>query len=174
MEPEQVQEVDTPPATQDADHGAGANSATPNGAGGNPGMPRDARVTRALGPDGALHGDAAPQVERSAWLRDENYWRTVTYMTATGRRPGSQTKSRPLAPPDRFRSSNPLRSAAVLIVVIALIILIPVGVVIAGNVAAAHITIPSNIPGITLPTATPVSHETVTPAVTPSVTPKKK
>ena len=171
MEPEMLQGVGTPPsgleAGQDASHTVeGENASTHTGAA------RASRITRALEPDGSLTGDAPsapPQVERSAWLRDDDYWRKVTYISATGRRPGDRLATRPLPRPERFRVRSPYRSGAVLALVIALIILIPVGVVMAGN-AAAHFSIPTTIPGITQPTVTP----TFTPVHTPTATPKKK
>ncbi len=162
MEPEQSHYVGTPPAGEDA-----GKPPEMDGAAAQPGEPRGARITKGPASGGAPGGAATSQVERSAWLRDDDYWRTVTYMAATGRRPSARSASRPLSPPERFRSPSPLRSVVVLILVIALIILISVGVIIAGNVAAAHITIPTNIPGVTLPTATPASHATATPVATP-------
>ena len=136
--------------------------------------PHEPRVTRA--PESASAPASAarsgpPTVQRSAWLRDDDYWRTVTYMSATGRRPGDKLATRPLPRPERFPVSKPIRSAVVLLIVVALIILIPIGVVIAGNAASHIITLPNSIPaipGITQPTATPV------PTHAPTPTPKKK
>ncbi len=176
MEPDMSQGVETPPsgqgASQDVGHAAGADGAPTHNAGAATGAARAPRITRALDPDEALNGDAPsapPQVEQSAWLRDDDYWRKVTYISATGRRPGDRLATRPLPRPERFRARSSLHSAVILALVIVLIILIPVGVVMAGN-AAAHFSIPTTIPGITQPTVTP----TFTPAHSPTATPKKK
>ncbi|HEU0028639.1 MAG TPA: hypothetical protein VFQ25_16145 [Ktedonobacterales bacterium] len=171
MEPERSEGADAPLLPQNIGVATGEDVPPPY-----PDAPRDPRVTRALEPEGAPASDAPDgpsTVERSAWLRDEEYWRTVTYMSATGRRPGDKLATRPLPRPERFRASSPMRSATVLALVIALIFLIPIGVVIAGN-AASHITIPNTIPitipGISQPTATP----TPVPTHAPTPTPKKK
>ncbi len=155
MEPDVSQGVDISQSGQDADH-----AARMDGAAVQTGAPREARVTR------ALESDAEPAVERSSWLRDDDYWRKVTYISATGRRPGDRLATRPLPRPDRFRKSSPLRSIVILALVIALIVLIPVGVVMAAR-AAAQLTLPSVIPGVSQPTVTPVSHATVTSTATP-------
>ncbi len=169
MEPEQSHEVGVPSAEQDADHAGAADSVlAPTQA------PHGERGARALASEAAANGETAPHVERSAWLRDDDYWRTVTYMAATGKRPSIRFASRPLPAPDRFRPSSPARSMVVLALVVALIILIPVGVVVAENIASAHLSLPSKFPGITLPTSTPAISGTVTPTVAPTATPKKK
>lgn len=161
MEPEMSQGVDASQSSQDADHTARVDSAAVQ-----TGAPRGARVTQAFAPDSASQSDEAPVVERSSWLRDDDYWRKVTYISATGRRPGDRIATRPLPRPDRFHKRSPLQSIVILTLVIALIILIPVGVVMAAR-AAAQLTLPSVIPGISQPTASPVNHATVTPTATP-------
>ncbi len=169
MEQEKSHEMDVPSAEQDADLAGTAESAVAP-----PRAPRSERVTRALASEGAAESEMTPQVEKSAWLRDDDYWRTVTFMAATGKRPSIQLPSRPLPVPDRFRPSSPTRSMAVLALVVALIILIPLGVVVAGDIASAYITLPAKIPGISLPTITPANSGTLTPTVAPTATPKKK
>jgi len=177
MEPETTQRIDTAAPSQDADyetdHEMNQESAAESAPAPIGGAPREARVTRALAPDETLKGGAEPapaSVARAAWLRDEEYWRNVTYISATGRRPGDRPVTRPLPRPDRFQRPEPLRSSAALVLVIALIILIPIGVVVAWHETAGHITIPTSIPGITEPTVTPAT----TPTLTPTATPKKK
>lgn len=129
--------------------------------------PQAARVTRSLEPEPF----ARPLVDRSAWLRDDDYWRTVTYRSATGHLPAVQSpSSRPLPRPRRFSATSPFRSGLILLLVIGLIVMIPVGVIVAANVATTHLTLPAIIPGIGAPTATPASH----PTVIPTLTPKKK
>jgi hypothetical protein len=163
MEPELPQRASDPPSGGDAGQDVEAGGAPSAGS-----HPRG-RVTRALDPAGEPDHEAEPpQVERSAWLKDDNFWRTETYMTATGRRPSVQAAARPLPPPRRFRAPTPLRSAMVLLLVLALMVLIPIGVVMAGREAAGHLTLPGKIPGITVPTLTPIH-----PNATPSATPKK-
>jgi hypothetical protein len=168
MEPKISQDADAPLLPQDLSVATGTEAPRVHAD-----MPREPRVTRALESASAPASDARTgpnTVQQSAWLRDDDYWRTVTYMSATGRRPGDKLATRPLPRPERFPASRPIRSAVVLLIVVALIILIPIGVVIAGS-AASHITIPNiipAIPGINQPTATPVPTHAPTPA------PKKK
>jgi hypothetical protein len=167
MEPEMSQGVDDPSSGQGAGLAEGRDAPPAH-----TGAPRDPHVTQTLEPDTTLTGgDGAtpPAVKQSAWLKDDDYWRNVTYMSATGRHPASRPATRPLPRPDRFPTPSRLRSGVVLILVIALIILVPVGVVMAGN-AASHFTIPGNIPGISPPTVT----STPIPTHAPTATPKKK
>lgn len=126
-----------------------------------PGDPQRARVTRALEPA----TDAAEvSVSRRLWIKEEDYWRKITYMSATGRRPSVSPPSRALPRPDRFRRWSPLTSLVVLALVVGLVVFIAVGVVMAERVAAS-ITLPGAVPGLTLPTTTPTHHATVTPTV---------
>lgn len=112
-----------------------------------------------------------PTVEHRAWLRHDDYWKRTTYVAITGRLSATAPQSRALPRPSRFHKPTPVRSSLVLLLIIALIVLIPIGVVVAQREAEAHIKLPSSIPGITLPwAATP----TATQAATPTATPKKK
>lgn len=127
------------------------------------------RITHRLASD-ALDDDGPPTVERAAWLRDDDYWRKVTYMSATGRHAAERAATRPLPRPDRFRKRSPLRSLIILALVIGLIVLIPIGVVTAERMAS-QIVLPANIPGINQPTEVPATH---TPPLKPTATPKHK
>jgi hypothetical protein len=167
MDPETSAGVGAPLSGQDASAGPPSAGAEMGASPAPEVAPREARVTRTLASDGAA--DAKPQVERSAWLRDEDYWRKVTYMSATGRRPGDRLATRPLPRPDRFPTPSRLRSTIILSLVIALMILTPIGIIVARN-AVSHITIPTTIPGFTQPTVTPAP----APTLTPTATPKKK
>lgn len=133
--------------------------------------PQAARVTRSLEPEPF----ARPLVNRSAWLRDDDYWRTVTYRSATGHLPAAQApSSRPLPRPRRFSAMSPFRSGLILLLVIGLVVMIPVGVIVAANVAVTHLTLPANIPGISAPTVAPTATPASHPTVIPTLTPKKK
>ncbi len=117
-----------------------------------------------------------PTVDSDAWLKHDDYWQRMTYIAVTGRQTAQRPPTRPLPRPHRFRQPSPLRSAVILLLTLALIVLIPLGVVVAQYEAAAHIKLPTsmpNIPGLTRPTAAPTHAPTVTPAK-PTATPKKK
>lgn len=112
-----------------------------------------------------------PTVEHGAWLKQDDYWKRTTYIAVTGRQTAAAPASRPLPRPKRFRKPAPVRSSLVLLLMLALIVLIPIGVFAAQRYAETHITLPSNIPGIAQPkTATP----SPTRPVKPTATPKKK
>lgn len=128
-----------------------------------------ARITHRLASD-ALDDDGPPTVERAAWLRDDDYWRKVTYMSATGRHAAARAETRPLPRPDRFRKRSPLRSLVILALVIGLIVFIPIGVVTVERMASQFV-LPANIPGINQPTEVPATH---TPPLKPTATPKHK
>ena len=132
--------------------------------------PLGPRITHRLASDALDDDEGPPSVHRAAWLRDDDYWRKVTFMSATGRRPGERPTARPLPRPDRFAARSPVRSVAILALVVALIILIPIGVITAERVAS-QIILPANIPGISQPTAAPPTH---TPTVKPTATPRHK
>ncbi len=111
-----------------------------------------------------------PTVEHRAWLRPDDYWKRTTYVAITGRLSATAPQSRALPRPSRFHKPTPVRSSLVLVLIVALIVLIPIGVVVAQHYAEAHIKLPTNIPGITQPqTATPAP----THAAKPTATPKK-
>lgn len=115
-----------------------------------------------------------PTVAHQSWLKQDDYWQRTTYTAITGRHTRSARPTRPLPRPRRFRRPAPMRSAVVLALTLALIVLIPLGVVIAQREAQAHIQLPSqlpNVPGLTEPTHTP--RPTVTPTVKPTATPTK-
>ena len=154
MEPAGTPQPTGPLASHDSAQGL-ANGREPEGA----------RVTRKIEVAG-VSDEAPPTVARGAWLRDDDYWRKVTYMSATGRRASDRPETRPLPRPDRFAARSPLRSLATLALVVALIILIPVGVVAAAQ-EASKLALPANIPGISQPTEVPA---TLTPSPKPKVT----
>lgn len=112
-----------------------------------------------------------PTVEHQAWLKDDNYWQRSTYIAVTGRQTADLKQTRPLPRPDRFRKSSLWRSLAIFGLTIALIVMIPLGVIFAQSVASSHLKLPSSIPGLSEPTVTPVGTHTITP--TPKPTPKK-
>ena len=116
--------------------------------------------------------DDRPTVEHRAWLRQDDYWKRTTYIAATGRHTATAPRTRALPRPNRFHQPRPIRSGIVLILIVGVIALVPVGVVRAQRWAEQHISLPSTIPGVTLPapthTATPAKHGT------PTATPKKK
>jgi hypothetical protein len=107
--------------------------------------------------------DEQPTVEHQAWLKQDDYWQRTTYIAVTGRQTAMSPYTRPLPRPERFRKVSAWRSLLILALTIALIVLIPLGVITAQREAATHIKLPSSIPGLTQPT----------PQLTPSVTPKK-
>ena len=115
--------------------------------------------------------DQQPTVEHRAWLKKDDYWRRTTYIAVTGRHTAALPRTRRLPPPRRFRNPRPVRSGLVLALVIALIVLIPFGIV-AMQRQVANIHLPSNIPGVTVPTPSHTPTPTVT--VKPTSTPKKK
>lgn len=116
--------------------------------------------------------DERPTVEHQAWLKQDDYWKRTTYIAVTGRQTAAAPHTRPLPRPHRFRRRSPVRSVLILALTLALIVLIPVGVVVAQREAATHIKLPTSIPGLSQPTPT------LTPAPTattkPTATPKKK
>jgi len=115
-----------------------------------------------------------PTVAHQSWLKQDDYWQRTTYTAITGRHTRSAQPTRPLPRPRRFRRPSPMRSAVVLALTLALIVLIPLGVVVAQREAQAHIQLPSqlpNIPGLAEPTHTP--RPTVSPTVKPTTTPAK-
>lgn len=114
-----------------------------------------------------------PTVQSEAWLTQDDYWQRTTYIAVTGRHTAQRPPTRPLPRPNRFRRSSPLRSVIVLALTLALIVLIPIGVMVAQREAATKIKIPTNIPGLTQPTVAPTHVPTATPAK-PTATPKKK
>lgn len=117
--------------------------------------------------------DERPTVEHRSWLKQDDYWQRTTYTAITGRHTRAARPTRPLPRPRRFRRPSPVRSAIVLALTLALIVLIPLGVVVAQREAQAHIQLPSSIPGLTEPTPTHTPRPTVTPTVKPTATPKK-
>jgi hypothetical protein len=116
--------------------------------------------------------DDRPTVEHRAWLKKDDYWQRTTYIAVTGRQTAMAPHTRPLPRPHRFRRPSPLRSALVLTLTLALIVLIPLGVIFAQHEAEAHIKLPTSIPGLTQPTATHTPAPTAT--IKPTATPKKK
>jgi hypothetical protein len=132
----------------------------------------DRAASEQLGPD---MGDR-PTVAHQSWLKEDDYWQRTTYTAITGRHTRVARPTRPLPRPRRFRRPSPVRSAVVLALTVALIVLIPLGVVVAQREAQAHIQLPSSlptIPGLTQPTPTHTPRPTVTPTVKPTATPKK-
>ncbi|HEX8983295.1 MAG TPA: hypothetical protein VF792_11025 [Ktedonobacterales bacterium] len=107
-----------------------------------------------------------PTVEHKAWLKDDDYWQRSTYIAVTGRQTVSLKQTRPLPRPDRFRKFSLWRSVTIFGLTIALIVLIPLGVIFAQRTASEHLKLPTSIPGLS-PTVTPVRTHTITP------TPKK-
>jgi hypothetical protein len=179
MEPDGTPRPDAPGATQDgaldemqrlADRRATGGALSGATSGASTGAVSGARVTRKIEVASVREDDAPPSVERAAWLRDDDYWRKVTYMSATGRHPGVQPSTRPLPRPDRFAARSPLRSLMILALVVALIILIPIGVVTAAR-EASKLILPANFPGISQPTEVPPTH---TPGPKPTATPQHK
>jgi hypothetical protein len=121
-------------------------------------------------------GGERPTVAHQSWLTQDDYWQRTTYIALTGRHTRAAPPTRPLPRPRRFRRPSRVRSAVVLALTVALIVLIPLGVVAAQREAQAHIQLPSglpNIPGLTQPTPTHTPRPTVTPTVKPTATPKK-
>jgi hypothetical protein len=108
-----------------------------------------------------------PTVEHKAWLKEDDYWQRSTYIAVTGRQTVSLKQTRPLPRPDRFRKLSLWRSMTIFGLTIALIVLIPLGVIFAQRAAADHLKLPTSIPGLSQPTASPVGTHTITP------TPKK-
>lgn len=176
MEPDGMPRPDTLGANQDgmqdgAMQGLANRRATGGAASDAPGgVQGGARVTRKIEVAGVREDDPPPSVDRGAWLRDDDYWRKVTYMSATGRRAGDRPPTRPLPRPDRFAARSPLRSLMILALVVALVVLIPFGVVTAAR-EASKLVLPANIPGISQPTEVPPTH---TPAPKPTATPHHK
>lgn len=113
-----------------------------------------------------------PTVESRAWLKQDDYWQRTTYIAVTGRHTASAPPTRPLPRPHRFRKSSRVRSLLTLALTLALIVVIPVGVLLAQHAAETHIKLPTSIPGLTAPTPTHTPAPTVTAKPTP--TPKKK
>jgi hypothetical protein len=122
-------------------------------------------------PDSA--GGVRPTVESQAWLKQDDYWQRTTYIAVTGRHTAAAPPTRPLPRPHRFRKSSRVRSILVLALTLALIVVIPMGVVMAQRAAQTHITLPTNIPGLTEPTQ-PIHTPAATATIKPTVTPKKK
>ncbi|HEX9039108.1 MAG TPA: hypothetical protein VF808_19150 [Ktedonobacterales bacterium] len=135
-----------------------------------PRAPGGARITRKIEAAGDFDDDGPPTVERAAWLRDDDYWRKVTYMSATGKRPAARAETRPLSRPGRAAPPSRMRSLAILALVVGFMIVVPVGVATAAR-EASRLVFPSNIPGISQPTTVPA---TLTPTVKPTATPKRK
>ncbi len=108
-----------------------------------------------------------PTVEHQAWLKEDDYWQRSTYIAVTGRQTVSLKQTRPLPRPDRFRKPSLWRSMTIFGLTIALIVLIPLGVIFTQRMAAEHLKLPTSIPGLSQPTASPVGTHTITP------TPKK-
>jgi hypothetical protein len=127
------------------------------------------------GDAGAIVGDGGvrPTVESQAWLKQDDYWQRTTYIAVTGRHTAAAPPTRPLPRPHRFRKSSRVRSILVLALTLALIVVIPMGVVMAQRAAQTHITLPTNIPGLTEPTQ-PIHTPAATATIKPTVTPKKK
>lgn len=117
-----------------------------------------------------LEVDTRPTVEHRAWLRQDDYWKRTTYIAATGRHTRSAPKTRQLPRPKRFRGPTPIRSSLTFVLIVALIVLVPIGVIRARSWAESHIVLPSTIPGISQPTAT----HTATPAKSVKKTPTPK
>lgn len=113
--------------------------------------------------------DATPaNIDRSSWIQEDDSVRAVLYMSATGKHPLIGGPTVPLYRPNRFHSPSPLRSMVILLVVVALIIVIPIGVILADRATSSI-----QIPGISGGSATETPATTTTPAVTVTVTPKK-
>lgn len=108
-----------------------------------------------------------PTIEHQAWLKEDDYWQRSTYIAVTGRQTVRLKQTRPLPRPDRFRKPSIWRSLTIFGLTIALIVLIPLGVIFAQRVASTHLKLPTSIPGLSQPTVTPVGTHTITP------TPKK-
>jgi hypothetical protein len=134
---------------------------------------QDARETGSPRISSGPATDATPaNIDRTSWIQDDDSFRTVMYMSATGKHPVIGGPTIPLYRPTRFRSASPLRSMVILLLVVGLIIGIPVGVIMADR-ATSNLQLPGlpGIPGISA-TATPVTTPTIT--VTPTRTPIKK
>jgi hypothetical protein len=133
---------------------------------------RESATVREIADETLGEEDERPTVEHQAWLKKDDYWQRSTYIAVTGRQTSAAPQTRPLPRPNRFRKSSPLRSITILILTVALIVLIPVGVILAQRAAEKTIKLPTNIPGFSQPT------QTLTPAPThtakPTATPKKK
>ena len=162
------------------------NGSAPSPAAAQEQLPVDAPLPAGTRADSASAGaagealsevDERPTVEHGAWLKQDDYWKRTTYVAATGRQTASAPASRPMPRPSRFRKPAPVRSSFLLLLTLALIVLIPLGVLAAQRYGEAHIKLPTNIlniPGIVQPhTPTSVSTRTTTP-VKPTATPKKK
>ena len=116
-----------------------------------------------------------PTVGRQAWLKQDDYWQRTTYIAVTGRQSRLPRTTRALPRPRRFRKPTPLRSGLTLALTLALIVLIPMGVVMAQREAQTHIKLPTsipNIPGLVEPTATHTPHPTATATIRPTATPR--
>lgn len=111
-------------------------------------------------------------IDRASWIQEDDSFRTVMYMSATGKHPVIGGPTVPLYRPTRFRSASPLRSMVILLLVVGLIIIIPVGVILADR-ATSNIQLPGlpAIPGVSA-TATPLLTPSIT--VSPTKTPTKK
>jgi hypothetical protein len=135
----------------------------------------DADYASDAGDAGEIVGDGGvrPTVESQAWLKQDDYWQRTTYIAVTGRHTAAAPPTRPLPRPHRFRKSSRVRSILVLALTLALIVVIPMGVVMAQRAAETHITLPTGIPGLTEPTQ-PIHTPTPTATIKPTVTPKKK
>lgn len=114
--------------------------------------------------------DKSPTVKHQAWLKNDDYWQRSTYIALTGRQTAAPHQTRPIPRPERFQKQSTLRSLTILGLTLALIVFIPIGVIVANNLGATHLKMPTSLPGLAQPTTTPVSTHTVT--ATP--TPKKK
>jgi hypothetical protein len=143
-----------------------------------PALPRGAASTREpvtaaeIADETLDDDDERPTVETQAWLKKDDYWQRTTYIAVTGRQTAAAPHTRPLPRPHRFRRPSPLRSTLILTLTLALIVLIPLGVIFAQHEAEIHIKLPTSIPGLTQPAAT----HTPAPSATarPTTTPKKK
>jgi hypothetical protein len=120
--------------------------------------------------------DDRPTVESHAWLKRDDYWQRTTYIAVTGRHTATAPQTRPLPRPRRFRKPAPVRSVLILALTLALIVVIPLGVVMAQRAGETQIKLPTSIPGLTQPTATHTATHTPVPTATirPTATPKSK
>lgn len=131
--------------------------------------PREPAATRRLSEEEL---DLQPTVERQAWIKEDDYWARTTYIAATGRQTAKRPATQPLPRPERFHRPSRVRSGLTLALLVALVILIPMGVVTAQRAAATHIHLPTSIPGISQPTTAPTVSPTIAP--TKTKTPAKK
>lgn len=147
---------------EDSGVGQGEPGSTPSEhvgiAAAEPAPHRDPMTAREIAGESLGALDITPSVAHQAWLKEDDYWQRTTFVAATGRQTAVLPKRRRLPRPTRFQSKSPWSSLIVLGLTVALMVLIPLGVLLAQREGESLIRLPTTLPFLVQPTPTNTPH----------------